>query len=150
LVEYSQLAGLFPAGHPYSWSTIGSMDDLNAASLEDVRAWFRQYYGAANAVLALVGDIDAARARPLVEKYFGDIDPGPPVGRREAIVPIRAANTRDVLRDRVPQARIYRTWAAPGGTTREAALLGLAADVLGQGKSSRLYESLVYRQHIAT
>jgi zinc protease len=150
LVEYSQLAGLFPAGHPYSWSTIGSMEDLSAASLEDVRTWFRQYYGAANAVLAIVGDVDAATARPLVEKYFGDIDPGPPVARREAAVPIRAANTRDVLRDRVPQARIYRAWATPGRTTREAAMLELAADALGQGKSSRLYESLVYQQRIAT
>jgi zinc protease len=150
LVEYSMLAGLFPAGHPYSWSTIGSMQDLNAASLEDVRGWFRDHYGAANAILALAGDVDAATARPLVEKYFGDIDPGPPVARREAEVPIRASNTHDTLRDRVPQTRIYRDWAAPGVDKREAALLSLAADVLGQGKSSRLYEELVYKKKIAT
>ena len=150
LVEYSMLEGLFPAGHPYRWSTIGSMEDLEAASLEDVKGWFRHYYGASNAVLALVGDIDVATARPLVERYFGDIDPGPPVARREAAVPIRAANTRDVLRDRVPQARIYRYWTTPGRTTRESLLLGLAADVLGSGKSSRLYEALVVEQKIAT
>jgi len=150
LVEYSMLEGLFPAGHPYSWSTIGSMDDLNAASLEDVQTWFRQYYGAANAVLALVGDIDVETARPLVERYFGDIDPGPPVARQEAAVPIRAANTHDVLRDRVPQARLYRVWATPGRTTRDALMLELAADILGSGRSSRLYEALVYEQRIAT
>jgi zinc protease len=150
LVEYATLEGLFPAGHPYSWSTIGSMEDLSAASLEDVRTWFRQYYGAANAVLALTGDIDVATARPLVERYFGDIDPGPPVARREAAVPVRVDNTRDVLRDRVPQARIYRTWATPGRTTRDAMMLELAADILGQGKSSRLYETLVYEQRVAT
>jgi zinc protease len=150
LVEYSMLAGLFPSGHPYSWSTIGSMDDLDAASLEDVRGWFKHYYGASNAVLALVGDIDLAATRALVTRYFGDIDPGPPVARREAAVPIRAANTRDVLRDRVPQARIYRYWAMPGRTTQESLLLGLAADVLGSGKSSRLYEALVVQQKIAT
>ncbi len=149
-VEYSMLAGLFPAGHPYSWSPIGSMQDLDAASLDDVRAWFRDHYGAANAVLALVGDVDVATARPLVEKYFGDIDPGPPVVRREAAVPIRAGNTRDTLRDRVPQARIYRAWAVPGYDSREAALLSLAAGVLGQGKSSRLYQALVNDKRIAT
>ncbi|MBI1186947.1 MAG: insulinase family protein [Alphaproteobacteria bacterium] len=150
LVEYSMLEGLFPAGHPYSWSTIGSMEDLSAASLADVQSWFRQYYGAANAVVAVVGDVDAATVRPMMERYFGDIDPGPPLARREAAVPIRAANTRDLLRDRVPQPRIYRTWATPGRTTRDALLLELAADVLGQGKSSRLYEALVYEQRIAT
>ena len=149
-VEYNLLAGLFPAGHPYSWSTIGSMQDLDAASLADVRTWFRDHYGAANAVLALVGDIDVATARPQVEKYFGDIDPGPPVARREAAVPIRASNTHDTLRDRVPQARIYRTWAVPGYETRESTLLALAAGVLGQGKSSRLYQTLVHDKRIAT
>jgi zinc protease len=150
LVEYSMLAGLFPAGHPYSWSTIGSMQDLNAASLDDVKTWFREHYGAANGVLAIVGDIDVATARAQVEKYFGDIDPGPPVARREAAVPIRASNTHDTLRDRVPQARIYRSWAVPGVDTRDATVLSLAAEVLGQGKSSRLYKSLVYDKKIAT
>ncbi len=150
LVEYAQLEGLFPAGHPYSWSTIGSMADLDAASLDDVKSWFREYYGAANAVVALVGDIDSAAAKPLMEKYFGHIDPGPPVTRAEALVPIRLANTKDVLRDRVPQARIYRTWATPGRTTREATLLDLAADVLGSGRASRLYQALVIDQQLAT
>ena len=150
LVEYSMQAGLFPAPHPYSWTTIGSMDDLNAASLADVHTWFQTHYGAANAVLAIVGDVDPAAARASVERYFGDIDPGPPVARRMAAVPIHADNTRDVLRDHVPQARIYRYWAVPGNTTREAELLSLSAEVLGEGKSSRLYRALVDDQKIAT
>lgn len=150
MVFYNLLSGLFPAGHPYSWSTIGSMEDLNAASLEDVKEWFRAYYGAANAVLVLAGDVDVATARPLVEKYFNEVDPGPPVGRREVAVPQRAKNTRDVLKDRVPQARIYRAWIGPPRSTREAADLSLAAAVLGGGKSSRLYKALVYEQKVAT
>ncbi|MES1157139.1 MAG: pitrilysin family protein [Alphaproteobacteria bacterium] len=150
LVEYSMLAGLFPAPHPYSWSTIGSMDDLNAASLADVRTWFQTHYGAANAVLAIVGDVDPAAARASVERYFGDIEPGPPVARRQAAVPIHADNTRDVLRDHVPQARIYRYWAVPGWATHDSALLSLSAEILGSGKSSRLYRALVDDQKIAT
>ncbi|MBL8557705.1 MAG: insulinase family protein [Hyphomonadaceae bacterium] len=150
LVEYAQLAGLFPEGHPYRWSTIGSMDDLNAASLEDVKAWFREYYGASNAVLALAGDIDVATARPLIEKYFAEIDPGPPLSRREVNVPIKVGNTRDVLRDRVPQTRAFRAWTAPSGQSRDATLLDIAAQVLGGGKSSRLYKALVIDQKVAT
>lgn len=146
----SLLPGLFPSGHPYSWSTIGSMEDLNAASLEDVKEWFRAYYGAANAVLVLAGDIDVAEARPLVEKHFNEVDPGPPVGRREVAVPRRATNTRDVLKDRVPQARIVRAWIGPTSTTRDAAELSLAGAVLAQGKTSKLYKALVYDQKVAT
>ncbi len=67
----------FPAGHPYHWLPIGSMEDLNAASLDDVKEWFRTYYGAANAVLVLAGDIDVATAREKAQQYFGDIPPGP-------------------------------------------------------------------------
>ena len=73
------VTGTYPAGHPYSWTVIGSMEDLNAASLDDVKEWFRTYYGAANAVLVLAGDIDAETAREKVEQYFGDIPSGPPV-----------------------------------------------------------------------
>ena len=98
---------------------------------------------------SLAGDIDAgdraAAGREIFRRYSSH--PGPPLARREAAVPIRAANTRDVLRDRVPQARIYRYWATPGRTTQESLLLGLAAEVLGSAQmSSRLYESLVVQQ----
>ncbi|ACI98074.1 M16 family metallopeptidase [Rhodospirillum centenum] len=148
--EYLTLAGLFPAGHPYSWSTIGSMEDLEAASLADVKDWFRTWYGPDNAVLVLAGDIDAATARPLVEKYFGDIAAGPPLPRRAAAVPDRTTNTRDVLEDRVPQPMMDRNWAVPGRNERDAALLMLASRVLGGGKTSRLFKTLVYDRQVAT
>ncbi len=148
-VEYRVLEGLFPAGHPYRHSTIGSMADLDAASLEDVHEWFRDYYGAANSVLVLAGDIDAGTARPLVEKYFGDIPSGPPVRRMEAWVPERKLDTFETMHDRVPQIRTHRYWAVPGRTTRARYQLELAASVLGSGKNSRLYQALVYDSQLA-
>ncbi len=104
---------LYPSSHPYSWSTIGSMDDLNAASLEDVKEWYRTYYGPNNAVLSLAGDITPERALELVKKYFGGIPPGPPLPRTEQWVPRLDRNIRDEMEDRVPQARIYRVYHAP-------------------------------------
>ncbi|WP_114394953.1 M16 family metallopeptidase [Oleisolibacter albus] len=144
------LKGLFPAGHPYSWTTIGSMEDLQAASLEDVKTWFRTYYGPNNAVLVLAGDIDVQTAKPLVEKYFGDIGPGPMLGRDLMKVPDRRDNTRSRIEDRVPQPMLNRSWAVPGRGSRDSALLDLAAHVLGGGKTSRLYKDLVYDRQIAT
>lgn len=149
LTEYRILEGLYPEGHPYRWSTIGSMDDLNAASLEDVKEWFKAYYGSANTVVVLAGDIDAATARPLMEKYFGDIPAGPPVKQMKSWVPDRAANTAEVMFDSVPQTRIYRTWAVPGRISKDAAMLSVAASVLGDGKNSRLYQALVYQNQLA-
>jgi zinc protease len=149
LVEYRVLEGLFPAGHPYRHSTIGSMADLNSASLEDVHQWFKDYYGAANAVVVLAGDIDAAAARDLAEKYFGDIPAGPPVKRMNAWVPDRSENTSETMYDRVPQIRTYRYWAVPGRITPERRELDLAASILGNGKNSRLYQALVYKSQLA-
>lgn len=149
-VEYSSLAGLYPEGHPYRHSTIGSMEDLNAASLDDVKQWFKDYYGASNAVLVLAGDIDAQTAKPLVEKYFGDIAAGPPVKQLTAWVPTKEDNVTEVMYDRVPQARIYRQWTVPGRTKQNNAFLNLAANVLGNGKNSRLYKTLVYDKQLAT
>ncbi len=148
-VEYNELAGLFPEGHPYRWSTIGSMEDLDAASLEDVHEWFKERYGSANTVLVLAGDINAAEARPLVEKYFGSIDAGPPLSRLKEFIPERASNTREQMREDVPQARIYRSWVVPGRTHQARTNLDLAASVLGTGKNSRLYQALVYKNQLA-
>ena len=148
--QYSVLEGLLPAGHPYRHSTIGSMEDLDAASLEDVRDWFRQYYGAANTVLVLAGDIDAETARPLVKKYFGHIEAGPPLTRVKANAPKLNIDKREVMFDRVPQPRLDRNWVAPGRTTQDAVLLQLAAETLGGGKTSRLYRRLVDDLQIAT
>ena len=142
--------GLFPKGHPYAHTTIGSMEDLNAASLKDVKDWFKTYYGPSNAILVLAGDIDAEKARMLTEKYFGHIPPGPPLTKWDAWVPKRDANTRETMYDRVPQARIYRLWASPQNLDPTATDLFVAASVMGDGKNSRLYKSLVYDQQIAT
>ena len=139
----------FPEGHPYRWETIGSMEDLNAASLEDVKEWFRTHYGAANATLVLAGDIDLATAKEKAQKYFGDIDAGPPQTRREDWIAARSESTRDVMYDRVAQVRVHRSWNTPGFATADADYLSVAATVLGGGKTSRLYGRLVYRDQIA-
>ncbi len=148
LTYYRILEGLFPEGHPYRHETIGSMDDLNAASLQDVTTWFNEYYGAANTVLVLAGDISPAQGKALAEKYFGDIPPGAAMKKMKSWVPDREANTFEVMYDDVPQTRSYRVWAVPGRTTRDRVLLELAAYVLGDGKNSRLYQALIHQtQH---
>jgi zinc protease len=140
----------YPAGHPYSWSVIGSMEDLEAASLEDVHGWFERYYGAANAVIVLAGDIAPETARQKVEQYFGDIPSGPPVTKQDVWVAPRSGRHRVTMQDRVPQARIYKVWNVPEWGSEEAIELGLFARVLASGKNSRLYERLVYREQIAS
>lgn len=141
---------LFPEGHPYHHSTFGSLEDLNRASLGDVRAWFKDNYGPSNAILVLAGDITAASARALVAKYFGDIPPGPPLTRLDRWVPNRAHPTRATMYDQVPQAQIYRVWTTPAVTDPRSTDLLIAASVLGDGKNSRLYKDLVYDKQIAT
>lgn len=144
------LGKVYPYSHPYSWSTIGSMEDLNAASLEDVKEWYRTYYGPNNAVIALAGDITGERALELVTKYFGGIPPGPPLPRTEKWIPTFDRNIRDQMEDRVPQARIYRIYHGPAWTDPETPYLGLFADVLAGGKNSRLERRLVDEKDLAT
>jgi zinc protease len=141
---------VFPAHHPYSHTVIGSMEDLNAASLDDVKEWFKTYYGPANAVVVIAGDIDAKTARDKVEKYFGNIPPGPPVARFDKWVAPRTGEQRQVAQDRVPQARIYKVWNVPGRGTADNDYLTLLSDVLVSDKASRLYKRLVYDEQIAT
>lgn len=140
----------YPAGHPYSWSVIGSMDDLNAAALDDVKDWFKTYYGAANAVVVVAGDIDAATAKAKVEKYFGDIPSGPPVARHDAWIAPMTETHRQQVQDRVPQARLYKVWNVPQRGAAALDYLDLVSDVLGTGKNSRLYKRLVYDDQICT
>jgi zinc protease len=144
------LKQVFPVGHPYSWETIGSMEDLNAATLEDVSEWFDTYYGPNNAVLVIAGDVNADDVIARVEKYFGDIPPGPPLTRPGTWIPRHDAGRRMSMQDRVPQARIYMAWPGPQWGTRDAHHLALAADILGADKNSRLYKRLVYEDQIAT
>jgi len=140
----------YPPGHPYSWTVIGSMDDLNAASMSDVQEWFKTYYGPSNAVLVLAGDIDANTARQKVEKYFGDIPAGPPIAAQRVWVAKMTGSHRQVAQDRVPQARIYEVWNVPQTGSPDADYLDMLSRVLAQGKSSRLYKRLVYDDQIAT
>jgi zinc protease len=144
------VSSTYPAGHPYSWEPIGSMEDLNAASLEDVKEWFRAYYGAANAVLVIAGDITVADAKSKVEKYFGDIPSGPVVKRQQEFTAKMTGTHRAMLQDHVPQARIYKVWNIPGMKQRDYSMLDIVSDVLGGGKNSRLYKRLVYTDRTAT
>jgi zinc protease len=140
----------YPAGHPYSWTTIGSMEDLNAASLDDVKDWFKTWYGAANAVLVIAGDVRPDEIRAKVEHYFGDIPAGPVLTHAQSWVARMSGEKRSVIQDRVPQTRIYKTWNIPGYNTREFSLLQMVANVLAQGRNSRLYKRLVYTDRTAT
>ena len=140
----------FPKGHPYSWTVIGSMQDLDAAALDDVHKWFKDYYGAANAVIAVAGDIDAETAKAKTEKYFGDIPSGPPVKRQDLWIAKMRGTHRQVAQDRVPMSRIYKVWNIPQWGSAEADYLDLVSDVLAVGKNSRLYKRLVYEDQIAT
>jgi zinc protease len=140
----------YPAGHPYSWTVIGSMKDLDAASLSDVQEWFKTYYGPNNVTVVIAGDVTPEVAREKVEKYYGEIPAGPPIAKQEAWIAKRTGTHRGWVQDRVPQARLYRIWNVPEYGSPEEAQLDLVAQVLGQGKTSRLYKRLVYKDQIAT
>lgn len=149
LVDYAQIAALFPADHPYGHSTIGSMADLDHASLDDVKAWFRDNYGPNNAILVLAGDVDVATARPLVEKYFGAIARGPLVPPVIAPIPTLPHRIDAVMHDRVGTTRLYRTWVIPGRNDPDTTQLAVGAAVLGGLSSSRLDNALVRREQLA-
>jgi len=140
----------YPAAHPYSWTTIGDMADLDAASMTDVKEWFKTYYGPSNVVLVLAGDIDAKTAREKVEKYFGDIPAGPPVAHQQIWIAKMTGTHRQIVQDRVPQSRIYKVWNVPEYGSADADYLDLVSDCLSNGKSSRFYKRLVYEDQIAT
>ena len=144
------LESAFPQGHPYHHTVIGSMEDLNAASLDDVKEWFADYYGPSNAVLVIAGDVNTDDVLEKVKKYFGDIPPGPPVTSMKRNIARRSGTIRDVQQDRVPQSRLYMVWNVPEYGTADATYLDMAAAVLTSGKSSRLYKRLVYEDQIAT
>ena len=149
LTGYAVQAALFPAGHPYAHDTIGSMADLNGASLADVQGWFRANYGPNNAVLVLAGDIDVAAARTKVERYFGAIKRGAEVKRLLAPVPRWDVERRETLYDKVPTTRIGLHWPVPGRLDRASALTDVALTVLAGGSSSRLYNELVRNRKLA-
>ncbi|MBU6267257.1 MAG: insulinase family protein [Sphingomonadales bacterium] len=149
LVQYAMGDGLFPIGHPYRHTTIGSMADLDAATLTDVRQWFTDHYGPNNAVLVLTGDIDMATAKPLVEKYFGSIKSGPAVRPVKAGPVTLPATVTTELADRVATTRLYRIWTGPGEDDPETPALDVGMRVLGGLASSRLDNALVRGRQLA-
>ena len=149
LASMALLAALFPPDHPYHWMPIGEIADLEAVRLDEVHAFFRRYYHPGNASLTLAGDIDPDEALALVRAYFEEIPAGPPVA------PVRASaaldgDTRLLLEDRVELPRLYLSWLTPAMFADSDAELDLAADVLANGKTSRLYRRLVFDERIAT
>jgi len=140
----------YPAGHPYSWDVIGDMADLDAAAFKDVQEWFKNNYGPSNVVIVLAGDIDAKTAKEKVQKYFGEIPPGPPVAHQKIWIAKMKGTHREVTQDRVPLPRIYMVWNVPQFGSPDADFLDLVSSCLGDGKSSRLYKRLVYDDQIAS
>jgi len=150
LAQENILDRLYPPNHPYHWPVIGSMQDLQAATLEDVRRFFQTYYTPNNATVAIAGDISPRDARALVERYFGDIPRGPAVTRTPPPAVHLTAGVAAVLEDRVQLPRVYDAWHTVKAFADDDAVLDVVANVLAGGRSSRLYRRLVYELQIAT
>ena len=140
----------YPADHPYGHTVIGEMADLDAASVEDVQDWFRTYYGPANAILVLAGDITPEQAREKAELYFGDIPSGPPVTQPQRMIAPMVGEQREVMYDRVGEPRLYKVWNVPPGGEADTDYLNLLGTVMSSGRNSRLYKRLVFDDQIAT
>jgi predicted Zn-dependent peptidase len=149
LVFYEILKTIFPDGHPYQHSVIGSMADLDAASMDDVQSWFRDKYGPNNATLVLAGDVSAEEARPLVEKWFGPIARGPVNTPAAAEIPTLSEPVRTVMKDQVAATQISIYWPAPGIMSEDLTALNVGTAVLGGLASSRLDEILVRDEQLA-
>ncbi|WP_258045008.1 M16 family metallopeptidase [Sphingomonas citricola] len=150
LLRYKLNEGLFPASHPYGHETIGSMADLDAATLTTVKDWFHDHYGPNNAVLVLAGDVDVPTAKRLVEKYFGAIPSGPKSVAPAAAIPTALPGpSSEVIKDNVAATLIVKTWVVPGLNDQAAAALDVAAGVLGGLESSRFDNELVKREKLA-
>jgi len=142
LVEETLLARVFPKGHPYSWSVIGSMKDLNAASLDDLRSFFAEFYHPANATLCLAGDFDPTRAKDLIARYFGPLSAGPRPSSVHA-QPVAARSAQAELADEVKLPRIHWSWPTVADDHPDSPALDMLATVLAGGETSRLHKTLV-------
>jgi len=150
LAPMAMLAALYPPDHPYHWTTIGEIEDLHDARIEDVRQFFSAYYHPSNASLALAGDINTDEALTLARAYFGELPAGPPVTGVKPDEPRLSADQRLVLEDRVELPRVYLAWLSTAMFAEGDAELDLAADILANGKTSRLYKRLVFDERLAT
>ena len=149
LASMAMLGALYPPDHPYHWATIGEIADLEAARLDDVHAFFQRYYHPANASIALAGDIDPEAALALVRAYFEELPAGPRASAIDGAASL-GEEARLVLEDRVELPRLYSAWLTPAMFAEDDAELDLAADLLANGKTSRLYKRLVFDERIAT
>jgi len=149
IVEEGAFHLLFPKGHPYYAEVIGSHEDIQAAKLEDVRAFFRQYYAPNNASLAVVGDVDPAKVKALIEKYFGPLKRGPELHKPNVTTAPIESERRAVITDTVELPKVYMAWITPSIFKPGDADATVAAAIMGEGRSSRLYKSLIYDQQIA-
>ncbi|MFN0157039.1 MAG: M16 family metallopeptidase [Bacteroidota bacterium] len=140
---------LYPEGHPYSWPTIGSMDDLSAASLEDVKEFFRIYYAPNNACIAVAGDFTPAQVKEWIQKYFGEFEKGTEIVRPDMQPVTLTEEKRLVFEDKVQLPRLYLSWPSASMNTREDAVLDVLTDILTAGKNSRLHKTLVYDRQVA-
>lgn len=141
---------LYPQGHPYSWTVIGSMEDLSAASLEDVKQFFREYYAPNNAVISVAGAVHADEVRALVGKYFGDIPRGPAIERPAPGRPPMVRDTALVLEDRVGLPRLYYTFPTVPSWAEEDAALDVAAYILAGARNARLTRRLVHEEQLVS
>ena len=149
LISHVLAEALYPPDHPYHHEVIGSMEDLSAASVQDVQGFFRSYYAPGNATLTVAGDFDRAKAKELVERYFGPIPAGPPVARRAGGQVRLAAPQRIAMEAKIQQPQLYVDYPSPANFAPGDRELDVLANVLGNGKSSRLYKRLVYDLKIA-
>jgi zinc protease len=140
---------MYPPGHPYSWTTIGSMEDLSAATLEDVEGFFRRYYAPNNAVVAVAGDVEVAEVRRLAERFFGWIPRGEPVQRPQMAIPQLEATRHVTLEDRVSLPQLNLMWRTPEAYSADDAALGALAQILAGGRNSRLFRRLVFEEQTA-
>ena len=140
---------MYPAGHPYHWSVIGSMEDLSAASMDDVKGFFRQYYAPNNAVLVLSGDFDEKQARAWIDKYFGPIARGADITRPNPAQPKLDGEIRKTYEDTVPLPRLYMVWHSVPQYSNDEAALDMLGSILSSGRGSRLQSDLVYGKEIA-
>ncbi len=150
LAPMAMLAAIYPPDHPYHWPTIGQVADLHAARVEEVREFFATYYHPANASIAIAGDVDTGEALALVRRYFEGIAPGPTLAPVRPVDPTLVGETRLLIEDRVELPRLYLAWITRAMFADDDAELDLAADILANGKTSRLYKRLVYEMRAAT
>lgn len=143
------LKAFYPEGHPYSWPTIGSMEDLSAASMEDIMEFFRIYYAPNNASITIAGDFNPSQVKEWVQKYFGSFKRGAEILRPPMQPVTLTEEKRLMFEDRVQLPRLYLTWPSASINTREDAIMDVLTDILAAGKNSRLYKSLVYEKQVA-